>query len=58
LLLFLNVLIMSKDIILVTSRSEPDIKKTSPIAMQLIGQQLGEVGEQGQELLVKYFSIP
>ena len=30
-------------------RSQP-----SPIAMQLIQQKLGEVGEQGQELLQKY----
>ena len=30
-------------------RSQP-----SPIAMQLIQQKLGEVGEQGQELLRKY----
>jgi putative transcriptional regulator len=33
-------------------RSQP-----SPIAIQLIRQKLGEVGEQGQELLAKYFSI-
>ncbi|MEA5553282.1 helix-turn-helix transcriptional regulator [Anabaena cylindrica UHCC 0172] len=32
-------------------RSQP-----SPIAMQLIQQKLGEVGEQGQELLQKYLA--
>jgi DNA-binding transcriptional regulator YiaG len=33
-------------------RSQP-----SPIAMQLIQQKLGEVGEQGQELLQKYLTV-
>lgn len=33
-------------------RSQP-----SPIAMQLIQQKLGEVGEQGQELLQKYLAV-
>jgi len=33
-------------------RSQP-----SPIAMQLIQQKLGEIGEQGQELSQKYLAV-
>ncbi|MCX5982572.1 hypothetical protein [Anabaena sp. AL93] len=31
--------------------------QVSPIAMQLIQQKLGEIGEQGQELLQKYLAV-
>jgi DNA-binding transcriptional regulator YiaG len=36
------------------NRWENERSQPSPIAMQLIQQKIGEVGEQGQELLGKY----